>query len=73
MNKSCFFFNTIIYNILKNKNCEYTNLEELFEEESTYIDSEITEVSNFLRKLLVYDHNHRLSSKECYENNWLKI
>ena len=60
-------------NIIKNKICEFTNLEKLFEDESTYSDYEIKEISIFLRKLLVYNHNQRLSSKDCYENIWLKI
>ena len=59
-------------NILKNKKCEYSNLEELLYQESSYNDNQIKEVSFFLNKLLVYDYNKRISSKECRNLNWIK-
>ena len=59
-------------NVLKNKKCEYSSLEELLYDESTYNESEIKEVSNFLNKLLVYDHKKRISSKECSNLDWIK-
>jgi serine/threonine-protein kinase SRPK3 len=59
-------------NILKKKNYDFTDIEELLLDESTYEENEITEVCNFLKKLLVYNPNIRLSSKQCYENEWLK-
>ena len=58
-------------NILKNKKCEYTNLEELLYEESSYSENEIKELCVFLKKLLVYDYRNRISSKECSEEVWL--
>jgi len=60
-------------NILKKKKCEYTNLEELLEQESTYEIIEIKELSDFLKKILVYNPEKRITSKQCYESLWLKI
>ena len=59
-------------NILKRKTCDFTDIEELLLDESTYEEKEIGEVCNFLKKLLVYNSNIRLSSKQCYDNEWLK-
>ena len=41
-------------------------------DESTYNNSEIKEISIFLKKLLVYNPSLRLSSKQCYDNDWIK-
>ena len=59
-------------NIIKKKHCDFTDIEELLLEESTYEENEITEICNFLKKLLVYDPKLRLSSKQCYDDLWLK-
>ena len=59
-------------NILKRKKCDFTDIEELLLDESTYEENEITEICNFLKKLLVYEPKLRLSSKQCYDNLWLK-
>lgn len=59
-------------NVLKRKQYDFTDIEELLLEESTYEENEITEICNFLKKLLVYNPKLRLSSKQCYDDCWLK-
>ena len=59
-------------NILKRKQCDFTDIEDLLLDESTYEENEISEICNFLKKLLVYNPKLRLSSKQCYDDLWLK-
>ena len=57
--------------IIQNKNCEYTDLEELLKDESDYTDLEIGEFACFLKKLLDYNINARYSSKDALFDQWL--
>ena len=64
--------NLFLYAAKHYRNPGFTDIEELLLEESTYEENEITEICNFLKKLLVYNPKLRLSSKQCYDDSWLK-
>ncbi len=57
--------------ILKNKNCEYTDLEKLLQDESEYNESEIKDLSIFLKKLMDYNLKTRYSANDALEDQWL--
>ena len=74
MTQNCDFSEQLFDNkgrILKNKKCDYTDIEELLKDESEYTDEEIKELSCFLKKLLDYNTITRYSSKDALNDKWL--
>ena len=57
--------------VLKNKNCIYTDLEKMLNDESKYSSEEINGLSVFLKKLLQYNLKERYSSSDALKDSWL--
>ena len=50
---------------------EYLDIAEILEEKHNYKHETADEISRFIKSLLNYNINERLSAKECLENKWL--
>lgn len=57
--------------VLKNKNCIYTNLEKMLNNESKYDSSDVKGLSVFLKKMLDYNLESRYSSTDALKDIWL--
>ena len=50
---------------------EYLDISEILEEKHNYKQETADEISTFIKSLLNYNINERLSAKQCLENKWL--
>ena len=57
--------------IINNKQCNYTNLEEIFINDYNYNETDSKNISNFLKKLLDYNIKSRYSAEKAYNDLWL--
>jgi serine/threonine-protein kinase SRPK3 len=57
--------------IVNYKQCNYTNLEEIFITDYEYNENNAKNISNFLKKLLDYNIKTRYSAQQAYTDIWL--
>lgn len=57
--------------IVNHKQCNYTNLEEIFITDYEYNENDAKNISNFLKKLLDYNIKTRYSAQQAYNDIWL--
>ena len=57
--------------IINNKQCNYTNLEEIFINDYEYSKNDAKNISFFFKKLLDYNIKTRYSAQQAYNDNWL--